>query len=152
RDGFPDIEEMLRRLPPGLDKDQMKEMRQRMEQMRERMKRHLEQLRKGGLFPDGGLGFPLPGAFPAFPGMPNVPFGPGGPMPSAQEARLGAQLRQPSATLVDQLDLPRDQGMVIEEVGANSAAAKVGLKPHDILLEVNGKAVPSKRDELDRLL
>jgi len=42
--------------------------------------------------------------------------------------------------------------MVLEALGPNSPAAKAGLKPHDILLEVNGKPVPSKREEFDKLL
>jgi serine protease Do len=62
---------------------------------------------------------------------------------SAEEARLGAVLGEPGATLVDQLDLPKGQGMVLEEVKPDSAAAKAGLKDHDILLELNGKTVPS---------
>jgi hypothetical protein len=147
-DLFPDIEEMLKRMGPGLDDGQFKEMRRRMEQMRARMQKQMEQMRKRGGFGGGGLVVP----FPAFPGMPNIPFGPGSSGPSVPEARLGAQLRQPSATLVDQLDLPRDQGMVVEEVGPNSPAARAGLKPHDILLEVNGKAVSSKRDAFDKLI
>src|SRR5947209_1764451 len=82
--------------------------------------------------------------------LPGARFG-GSAAPSPQEARLGAQLSPPGATLADQLDLPREQGMVLEEVGPNSAAAKAGLKAHDILLEVGGKAVPSKREDFDRL-
>jgi serine protease Do len=48
----------------------------------------------------------------------------------------------PGETLSDQLDLPAGKGLVVREVVAGSAAAKVGLKPHDILLEIDGKAVP----------
>jgi len=51
-------------------------------------------------------------------------------------------LEEPDATLVDQLDLPRGQGLAVEEVLAGSAAARAGLKAHDILLEINGKPVP----------
>src|SRR5262249_20258315 len=42
--------------------------------------------------------------------------------------------------------------MVVEEVGPNSAAAKAGLKAHDILLELGGKAVSSKADDFQKLL
>jgi S1-C subfamily serine protease len=62
------------------------------------------------------------------------------------------QLRKPGATLVDQLDLPRDQGMVVEEVGPNSPAGKAGLKAHDILLELDGKAVSSKPADFGKML
>jgi beta-lactamase regulating signal transducer with metallopeptidase domain len=57
--------------------------------------------------------------------------------------RLGVQVKKPSADLADQLDLPKDQGLVIGEVGKGSPAAKAGLKTSDILLELAGKPVPS---------
>jgi S1-C subfamily serine protease len=50
------------------------------------------------------------------------------------------------------LDLPKNQGLVLEEIGPNSAAAKAGLKSHDILLELNGKPVSSKIEEFARQL
>jgi S1-C subfamily serine protease len=62
------------------------------------------------------------------------------------------QASEPSAALVDQLDLPRGQGMLLQEVGANSPAGKAGLKLHDILLEVDGKAVPNDRAQFSKLL
>ena len=37
--------------------------------------------------------------------------------------------------------------MVVQDVMAESAAAKAGMKPHDILLEFNGQVVPSKIEE-----
>jgi membrane-associated protease RseP (regulator of RpoE activity) len=57
------------------------------------------------------------------------------------EGRLGVMATKPSETLVEQLDLPKDRGLVIEDVVADSAAAKAGLKAHDILLELDGKPV-----------
>jgi membrane-associated protease RseP (regulator of RpoE activity) len=71
---------------------------------------------------------------------------------AAGEGRLGVAASPPSATLADQLDLPRGQGLVLEEVEPGSAAAKAGLKPHDILLELNGKTVPDDIAELSRQL
>jgi hypothetical protein len=59
-----------------------------------------------------------------------------------QAGRLGVLVEPPSATLADQLDLPRGEGLVIVQVQPDSVAAKAGLKPHDILLQVNGKSVP----------
>jgi membrane-associated protease RseP (regulator of RpoE activity) len=58
-------------------------------------------------------------------------------------ARLGIHIETPSPTLVDQLDLPQGEGLVVLDVLADSAAAAAGLKPHDILLEFDGKPVPA---------
>ncbi len=68
------------------------------------------------------------------------------------DGRLGAALEIPAPILVDQLDLPRGQGLVISAVNADSAAAKAGIKANDILLELNGKAVPSEASEFAKLL
>jgi beta-lactamase regulating signal transducer with metallopeptidase domain len=57
--------------------------------------------------------------------------------------RLGAQVQSPSETLASQLDLPKDQGLVIEHVLPDSAAAKAGIQNHDILVEFDGKPVSS---------
>jgi hypothetical protein len=56
---------------------------------------------------------------------------------------LGARLVPPGAALVDQLDLPRGQGLVVSELVPRAAGARAGLKAHDILLELAGKPVPS---------
>jgi hypothetical protein len=69
-----------------------------------------------------------------------------------QEGRLGVVAEKPSATLVEQLDLPRGQGLILNEVQPDSAAAKAGLKAHDILLELNGKTVPDDTQEFARRL
>ena len=133
---FPGLDELFDALGGGLTDEQMKEFRQQMQKMGEAMK----QLQRGGGFGGfGGFG-PMPGGMPAV------------RRASVAEARLGARLREPSAAMADQLDLPKDQGQVLEEVGPNSPAAKAGLKEHDVLLEVNGQAVPRKRDELEKVL
>jgi membrane-associated protease RseP (regulator of RpoE activity) len=129
---FPEIDLLFKNLPPGIDPDQIK-------QMRDQMKRTMEQMRKQ--FPNGPL---PPIVMPAMPvgGFAGDarrfnPFG----IDQNDDGRLGARVKEPSATLVDQLDLPRGQGMVIEEVTTGSAAAKAGFKPNDILLELGGKPV-----------
>jgi beta-lactamase regulating signal transducer with metallopeptidase domain len=61
----------------------------------------------------------------------------------SSEGRLGITAERPSPALVDQLDLPKNQGLVISQVSPNSAAAKAGLKPNDILLELDGKKINS---------
>jgi serine protease Do len=139
---FPDVDEMLKRLPPGLDPAVEQRLRRQMEEMQKRMDKAMQGL--------PGAGLPGAGGLPALPG--GIWIGPGvgvGRIGRAgmNEARLGAQVEPPSATLVDQLDLPKDQGQVLREIVPNSAAAKSGLKSHDILLELAGKAVSSKTDE-----
>src|SRR5262249_44674657 len=103
----------------------------------------------GGGFPGGGFGgMPgggfggFAGGFPRFPGLPGM----------FDNNRLGARIEQPSPVLLHQLDLPKDKGIVLNEVKADSAAAKAGIKSLDILLELGGKAVPSKLPEFIKVL
>src|SRR5439155_26906636 len=74
------------------------------------------------------------------------------PFGNQADARLGVLVTKPSSTLVEQLDLPRGQGLSVEEVHADSAAAKGGLKAHDILLELNGKPVPDDVREFAQIV
>jgi membrane-associated protease RseP (regulator of RpoE activity) len=122
---FPDLEKLFEDLP-GLDREQMEAFRKHMEEMR-------RALEARGLRP----GMRLPGLFDRL---------------EAREGRLGALVGKPDATLVEQLDLPKDQGLVVVEVQPGSAAEKAGLKPHDVLLELDGKAVPNNPEELARQL
>jgi membrane-associated protease RseP (regulator of RpoE activity) len=71
---------------------------------------------------------------------------------SVTEPRLGVQVSAPSPVLVDQLDLPRGQGLVVEAVSPNSAAGKAGMKANDILLELNSKPVPENVEEISALV
>mgnify|MGYP002623590100 CR=1 FL=1 len=59
----------------------------------------------------------------------------------SQFPRLGALLSTPSKALRTQLDLPKEQGLILSKVKKDSVAAKAGLKDHDILLELNEKPV-----------
>jgi hypothetical protein len=90
----------------------------------EQMRRMMEMMRQQ--FPGGRFG-----------------GGPFGGFTTGREGRLGARVATPGPTLADQLDLPKGQGLVVEDVQNDSAAAKAGIKNNDILLELNGKAVPS---------
>ena len=56
----------------------------------------------------------------------------------------------PNPTLADQLDLPKDQGIVVSDVLPDSAASKAGLKAHDIVLELDGKTVSSKLSDFSK--
>src|SRR5262249_44721292 len=131
---FPDFDGLLDEMP-GLDADALAELKKQMAQHRKLMEDMLRRQPRVGRRP----------ALPNLPACPGGGFGalgrPGRADGSQQEGRLGVQLRKPSAALADQLDLPKGQGMVVEEVGPNSPAAKAGVKANDILLELDGKAV-----------
>lgn len=75
---------------------------------------------------------------------------PSGEAPS--HGRLGVMVSTPSAALADQLDLPKGQGLVVEQVTPGSAAAKAGLKVNDVLLEVNGKAIKNDAAGLVKMI
>jgi membrane-associated protease RseP (regulator of RpoE activity) len=53
---------------------------------------------------------------------------------------IGVGCSQPSAALADQLDLG-DRGLLVDSVNEDSPAAKSGLKPHDIILSVDGNSM-----------
>lgn len=130
-------------VPPEIA-EQIRRHRERVEQLQkdalarvEEMQKELQGRVNRGLMAPPGIG--------GGPGM-------GGPWGWRREARLGVQVAQPDATLVEQLDLPKGQGLVVREVVANSAAKKAGLKVHDILLELNGKPVPDSVNELVKMV
>ncbi len=151
--GFPEIDDLMKRFG-GLDEETAKLLRQQLEMTR----KMLEQMRKQG------AGGPLPNLAPQLPGGGILPI----PLPQIRpinprlnrimpnqgmtEPRLGVRLEKPSATIVDQLDLPRDQGLIVQELNDSSAAAKAGVKQHDILLELGGKPVPSDPQGLHKLM
>jgi beta-lactamase regulating signal transducer with metallopeptidase domain len=68
------------------------------------------------------------------------------------DGRLGVRVEKPSPTLAEQLDLAADKGLVVADVVADSPAAKAGIKPHDILLEIGGKPVPSNPREFVQMI
>jgi beta-lactamase regulating signal transducer with metallopeptidase domain len=139
---------------PGLDDESMKDLRKHLEEARKQIERLRKEMQQ-----NQGLALPpgMPGFVPGQGGFGGGAFAfPGGQFKGfavrPHTMRLGAQVSSPSPTLADQLDLPKSQGVVLEEVGANSAAAKAGLKSHDVLLELNGKTVPSKLDEFAKMV
>jgi hypothetical protein len=122
---LPDLEKLL---PPGaIDPDTLKQLKKLLEGQDENIRKMMDDLQKQ-------LQNQLPN-FQLPPGFNVVNF--------EQENRLGADLQKPSRVLIDQLDLPEKQGVVLKSVKNQSPAAKAGLKTSDILLELNGKAVPS---------
>jgi hypothetical protein len=53
--------------------------------------------------------------------------------------RIGVTLSEADGTLRSHLKLPAGEGLVVTEVVDNSPAAKMGVKQHDVLIELDGK-------------
>jgi C-terminal processing protease CtpA/Prc len=73
----------------------------------------------------------------------------------SEEERLGIHTTVPSLTLVNQLGLAREQGtvgMVVDRIVKDSSAAKAGLQVHDVLVQLDGKSVPSDAAKFRKLL
>ena len=121
----------------------MEEVQRRMAQQDAQFKKMMEEMQKR--FPQGGFGGGIIPPANFAPGHLGGAFPFGGLQPGS--GRLGARVEKPSSALVEQLDLPKDQGVVLTDVKTDSAAAKAGLKTNDILLEINGKPVASDPQE-----
>lgn len=70
----------------------------------------------------------------------------------SEEDRMGIHTSNPSPLIASHLGLAKEKGMVLERVDKNSAAEKAGLQAHDILIQLNGKDVPSDKGEYRKLL
>ncbi len=79
-------------------------------------------------------------------------IGLGRPNALVGDGRMGIRIETPSAVLIDQLDLPKEKGMVVSDVRADSVADKAGIKINDIVMEVDGKAVSSEPAEFVRMI
>jgi len=66
--------------------------------------------------------------------------------------RLGISLDSVGEALASHLVLPKGQGLLVRAVPKDSPAEKAGVKPHDVLLEINGKKVPDKVESLAKAL
>lgn len=70
-----------------------------------------------------------------------------GPGPGrADLSLLGMEAREITPELARRHDLPVEQGVVITEVQPNAPAANAGLRPGDVILEVEQKPVEDMRD------
>ncbi len=153
--GLPDVDKLLERLPKDIDPAQLEEMRRRLEVMRKQMEQQTEMMRKQierqteamrrqmetqteMMRRQIEMGQHFNRLTPSFGRIINK--------------RLGAHVRPPEPALAAQLDLPKGQGLVLEEVSPNSPAARAGMKSHDILLELAGKSVPSGNTAFGELI
>ncbi|WOB06794.1 Do family serine endopeptidase [Piscinibacter gummiphilus] len=59
----------------------------------------------------------------------------------AQHGRLGVTVQDVNQSLAESFGMKRPDGALVASVSRNSAAAKAGLKPGDVITEVNGEPV-----------
>ncbi len=133
------VKELTKNLPNANDAT-LKQIREQVRNMPAQQRKNMLSMMKNR----NQLGFP---AQPPGGGM----MPPGFAFPG-QNARLGVFVDPPADALREQLDLPSGQGLVVRQVLPDSAAAKAGLRAHDLLLEFDGKPVPNRVEEFTRLV
>jgi serine protease Do len=60
----------------------------------------------------------------------------------AEHGRLGVEVQNVNQSLAQSFKLGAPQGALVAKVEPDSAAAKAGLKPGDVILKFNGTAIP----------
>jgi beta-lactamase regulating signal transducer with metallopeptidase domain len=70
----------------------------------------------------------------------------------AAKPRLGVTVELVSPALADQLNLPKDMGLVVTQVIPDTPAAKVGIKVNDVLLQIDGAAIPADVGDFLKLI
>ncbi len=137
---FAELDDLLKEPPPGIDPREWERLRQLLRRQQEELRQMLEQLHRGQLQEHRRQIFPFE-LRPPF-------FG----EPAQRHPRLGVIVEPLHPALRDQLSVADDQGVLVREVMPDSPAAKVGIKPHDILLEIGGKTVPADPEAFVRLI
>lgn len=66
-------------------------------------------------------------------------------------ARLGVKVQAMSEDLRDYFGAPRDAGVLVNSVVKDSPAEKAGVKPGDVITEVDGKKVEDTRELISAL-
>jgi serine protease Do len=69
----------------------------------------------------------------------------------ASHARLGVTVQDVNQVLAESFGLNRPEGALISSVAPDSAAALAGLKPGDVVTEVNGEAIVRSGDLTNRI-
>jgi beta-lactamase regulating signal transducer with metallopeptidase domain len=70
----------------------------------------------------------------------------------AAKPRLGVTVEPLSSAMADQLNLPKDLGMLVTDVIADTPAAKLGIKVNDVLLKIGGAQIPADVDDFQKLI
>jgi serine protease Do len=68
-----------------------------------------------------------------------------------EHGRLGVTIQEVNPTLAESFGLKKAQGALVAAVQKNSAAAKAGIEPGDVILKLNGKEI-SRSAELPPLV
>lgn len=71
---------------------------------------------------------------------------------STGQPRLGVRVEKVPTVVLEQLDLPKDSGVVVVEVVGGSVAEKAGVKKNDILVRLAGKDVPTDPEAFTTLV
>ncbi|MBX7105690.1 MAG: PDZ domain-containing protein [Gemmataceae bacterium] len=149
------VNELAPMMPPGFDKAEFEKKLRKALSAAKLNDDDIEKIVKDALkgmdpikvqgFPLAGLGdlkFDVKGTAPTIAGMAHMrPTG-----------RLGVMVERPSPALAEQLELSKDQGLVLVEVIKGSSAEKAGLKTNDILLRFADKDVGGEAAKFIKLL
>jgi hypothetical protein len=72
--------------------------------------------------------------------------------PAERGARLGVQLTRVPEAVLEQIDLPAGEGLLVAGVLPDSAAAKAGVKKNDVLVRFNSQPVPADEGKFAELV
>jgi len=159
RDGerpfFPPMPPFFERFGP--DSDAIREARKALEQAIENLKgdpkaraevqKAFENFRRA--MDEFGRGF-VPPRRPGFEGRPGPEGRPG--FEGRPGPRLGLALAPAPDFLAEQLDLPQNVGLIINDVMPDSPAEQAGFKKNDVLVKVAGKDVPADPRKLVEMI
>jgi C-terminal processing protease CtpA/Prc len=133
-------EDVQKEQPKDTKKGEPEDLQKQIDQLRkevEELRKSMDQFRRG-----------MPGFAPGADAFGQFQF----PVGRRGDGRLGVMVDTPGEVLADQLGLEKDKGLVIMDVVTDSAAAKAGLKAHDVLVQFDGKAVPRDPREFNKMV